>query len=60
MVINKAPITQNIIMPLSMYIYCISTGNQSRSYFCTLFDINGYEWSFATYLGDDSNMATKR
>jgi PhnB protein len=76
--INKAPITQNIIMPLSMYIYCvdvdklyqqaIKVGAISKMIpsigfwgdrFCTLLDIDGYEWSFATYLGDDGNIATK-
>ena len=73
---NKAPITQNIVMPICIYIYCqdvdtlyqqaVKVGASPKlapsdgfwgDRFCTLLDIDGYEWSFATYLGD--NLTTK-
>lgn len=66
---NKAPVTQGITMPLTLYIYCedvdklydqaIKCGAKSKlapnngfwgDRFCTILDIDGYEWSFATYL----------
>jgi PhnB protein len=68
--ISKAPVTQNIVMPISLYVYCpdidalyeqaLKHGAKSKmspnngfwgDRFCALTDLDGYEWSFATYLG---------
>jgi uncharacterized glyoxalase superfamily protein PhnB len=67
----QAPVTQNITMPLNIYVYCedvdalygqaIKVGAKPKmapsdgfwgDRFCTLLDLDGYEWSFATYLGE--------
>lgn len=67
---NKAPVTENITMPINLYVYCkdvdafydkaLQHGALSKmapnngfwgDRFCALTDIDGYEWSFATYLG---------
>lgn len=69
---GRAPVTQNMVMLLNIYVYCenvdtlykqaIGIGAKSKiaptegfwgDRFCTLLDPDGYEWSFATYLGED-------